>query len=52
MKKFKINLERIINCHGVDNDLGMPDFILAQMVVDYLESVMWGNHQAKKLCDS
>ena len=38
IKFFEHELTTLTNIHSVDNYLNTPDFILAQFVVDYLES--------------
>lgn len=37
MDNFERNLRQIINKFGVDSDIGIPDFVLAQAVNEMLE---------------
>ena len=37
MKPFDTELEDLINKHGIDNDCGVPDYILAAFMVQSLE---------------
>lgn len=36
---FTGELCRLLNVHGVDNTVNMPDFILAELVTEQLESL-------------
>ena len=53
-KEFKKDIERLINKHRVENDCDMPDFILAEMICNMIES--FGKSMKKNLdwhgCDS
>ena len=49
MKKFKKELEKLINIHGIDNDLNTPDFILSQVLIDFLETIKWKDSQTERL---
>jgi len=53
-KEFKKDIERLINKHCVENDCDMPDFILAEMICNMIES--FGKSMKKNLdwhgCDS
>lgn len=42
--EFEKDLQHIINIHSIDNDLNIPDFILAEYLVGVIE--------AKKLADN
>ena len=37
VKPFESELEHLINKHGIDNDIGVPDYILAAFMVQSLE---------------
>ena len=37
MDNFERNLQQIINKFGVDSNVGIPDFVLAQIVNEMLE---------------
>lgn len=37
--KFKAELESLINAHSVENEWDMPDFIMAELIVKFIESV-------------
>jgi len=54
MEEFKKELEELINKHSIENECDMPDFILAEMIVKFIEAV--GNPIKKTLdwhgCDS
>lgn len=39
MDKFKKELEGLINKHCVENECDMPDFLLAEMIVEIIKSV-------------
>lgn len=39
MNEFKKELEDLINRHSVENTLGMPDFILAEMICQMLKAM-------------
>jgi len=39
MKEFVDELKDVINKHGIDNNMNIPDFILAQYLSDCLESL-------------
>lgn len=36
---FTGELCRLLNKHSVDNEVGMPDFILAELLTEYIESL-------------
>lgn len=38
-KAFEKELEKLINKHSVENEVNMPDFILANMVVNFISNV-------------
>ena len=48
MDKFKKELEELINKHCVENRADVPDFILAEMVCGFIESI---GAQIKKTLD-
>jgi len=54
MEQFKKELEVLINKHSIENHADMPDFMLAQMVCDFIVDV--GSHIKANLdwhgCDS
>ena len=33
------DLANIMNCHGIDNELGIPDYALAELIATYLETI-------------
>jgi len=37
MPSFDSELEELINKHGIDNDCGVPDYILASFMIQSLE---------------
>lgn len=37
--RFYKKLEKIINEENIDNDLEIPDFILAELICDYIHSI-------------
>ena len=37
MKKFKKELEELINLHCIENKCDMPDFMLAEMICNFIE---------------
>lgn len=39
MDNFEDSLRRIINAHGIDSRLGIPDFILARFIKSYVDSL-------------
>ena len=54
MNKFRKELEELINQHCIENKADVPDFILAEMICDFIESM--GPHIKRTLdwhgCDS
>ena len=38
MKEFKKELETLINCYAIENYCDVPDFILADMICDFIKS--------------
>ena len=48
MLGFKKDLEKAINTHNIDNDMNVADYILAQTICDFIESIHWMNQQNKK----
>ena len=51
---FQKELEALLNSHCIENEVDMPDFLLAEMVVNFIKAV--GNPMKKTLdwhgCDS
>ena len=39
MKKFKKELEELINKHSIENECDMPDFLLAEMIVNIIKGI-------------
>ena len=39
MKKFKKELEVLINKHCIENECDVPDFILAEMVCNFIRAI-------------
>jgi len=39
MDEFKKELEELINKHSIENKADVPDFILAEMVCGFIESI-------------
>ena len=39
MEKFQKELEELINKHSVENVVGMPDFLMAEMLVGLIKSI-------------
>ena len=39
MNEFRNELRHIINCHSIENYCNMPDYLLAEMICDFIESV-------------
>ena len=39
MKEFKKELEGLINKYSIENKCDMPDFLLAEMIVNIIEGV-------------
>ena len=54
MDDFKIELEQLINQHSIENYCDMPDFILAEMLCNLIQTI--GESSKKNLdwhgCDS
>ena len=54
MEQFKKELEDLINKHSIENECDTPDFILAEMICNFIKAV--GNPIKKTLdwhgCDS
>lgn len=44
--EFKKELETLINRHSIENEINMPDYMLAEMLCDYIEST--GKHVLKR----
>jgi hypothetical protein len=36
---FKLRLEDLLNVDGVDSEVGIPDYILANNIVDHLQAL-------------
>ena len=45
--RFKIDLEALINKHSIENEWDMPDFLMAELICDFIKSV--GPHMKKNL---
>ena len=39
MEKFKKELEVLINNHSIENECDMPDFILAELLVNFIKTL-------------
>jgi len=39
MKLFKKDLETLINKHSIENECDVPDFILAEMIVNFIKAI-------------
>ena len=39
MKAFQIELENLINKHSIENEVDMPDFLLAEMICRFITAV-------------
>jgi len=39
MKEFKKELEELLNSHSIENECDMPDFLLAEMIVGFIQAV-------------
>jgi len=39
MEKFKKELEELINKHSIENECDMPDFLLAEMIVNIIKGI-------------
>lgn len=39
MDEFKEELKHLINKHSIENKCDMPDFLMAEMIVSFIESV-------------
>ena len=54
MNEFKKELESLINLHCIENECDMPDFLLAEMIVNMIKTI--GYSTKKNLdwhgCDS
>ena len=54
MKEFKKELEKLINTHCIENEVDMPDFLLAEMICEFIKTA--GKSIKKNLdwhgCDS
>jgi len=48
MEEFKKDLEILINKHCIENEVDVPDFILAEMICSFLQSI---GPQIKKTLD-
>jgi hypothetical protein len=47
--RFEIELQALLNTHSVDNALGMHDFVLAQLITRFLESMIIAKLREKRL---
>ena len=50
-EQFKVDLEILLNSYNVDTFVGMHDFILAQLLIRFLESMSIASLQEKRLSD-
>jgi hypothetical protein len=48
MKLFKVEIENLINIHSIDSELNTPDYILADYLVNCLETYRKINEQREK----
>ena len=39
MEEFKKELEGLINKHSIENECDMPDFLLAEMIVNIIKGI-------------
>jgi len=39
MQKFRMDLEKLINKHSIENAVDMPDFLLANMICRMIEAM-------------
>ncbi len=39
MEQFKKELEGLLNSHSIENECDMPDFLLAEMIVNFIQAV-------------
>ena len=39
MDKFQKDLEHLINTHAIENICDVPDFLLAEMIVNFIQSI-------------
>ena len=39
MEKFRKDLKKIINFHSIEKICNLPDFLLAEMIVNFIESI-------------
>lgn len=39
MEAFKTELEDLINKHGIESQLNMPDFLLAEMICNMISAI-------------
>ena len=39
MKEFERELEKLINIHCIENECDIPDFLLAELICDYIKSL-------------
>lgn len=38
-KQFKKELERLLNSYCIENECDMPDFLLAEMIVNFIKTI-------------
>ena len=38
--RLRRELSRVVNASSIDNELGMPDFVIADMICNFLQSVV------------
>lgn len=38
-KEFKLDLENLINRYSIENVVDMPDYLLAEMICNFIEAV-------------
>lgn len=46
-KALSMDLQAVINKHSVDNDLDIPDYIIAKYLVYHIEDLKFLNREAK-----
>ena len=38
-KQFKKELERLLNSHSIENECDVPDFLLAEMIIGFIQAI-------------
>lgn len=47
--EVQADIEHLVNYHGLDAATGIPDFVLAQMILRYIETLKFAKSEKERL---